>query len=718
MHDDEERYQVVGRTTSAGSARVLKDGDAFAVLDRTGDIDSRSGTEEGVYFRGTRVLSRATLLVNGCPLLLLSSHCLENDLMLVVDLTNPAIVGPNNEVIVPHGALHVLRTKFLQGASCHERLQWTNFGMEPVSVTAQLEFGADFADVFEVRGQRRPRRGELSPPRASDRGLVLSYRGLDGVTRSTVTHFNPSPDRVQGARASFDIQLLPKEQAELHVRSTVSPAEGSPLFFLPALADRRERTRALAADECSFSASSEPFDEWLGRSQADLRMMLTETPHGLYPYAGVPWFSTPFGRDGIWTALESLWLNPDIARGVLRFLAAHQASDFDDVSDAEPGKILHELRHGEMAALREIPFGHYYGSVDSTPLFVMLAARYHETTADHALVSELWPNLVRAMEWIDRHGDADGDGFVEYGRRSKNGLLQQGWKDSHDSVFHADGALAEGPIALCEVQGYVYAARLGFAALARALGDEPRALEEERKAEALAEAFDRAFWCDDLGTYALALDGKKRPCRVRSSNAGHCLFAGIARPERAARVAEELMSPAQFSGWGIRTLAAGEGRYNPMSYHNGSVWPHDNAIAAAGLSRYGFSRDALRVLSGLFDASQHVDLHRLPELLCGFERRNAEGPTLYPVACSPQAWAAGAPFLLLQSILGLRIDGARRRVILERPVLPPFLHDLVIRNLRVNDARVDLSLSHHPDDVCIKVLRKETGADVEIVEIK
>jgi glycogen debranching enzyme len=369
-----------------------------------------------------------------------------------------------------------------------------------------------------------------------------------------------------------------------------------------------------------------------------------------------------------------------------------------------------------MAALGEIPFGRYYGSVDSTPLFVMLAGAYDERTADRAFVESIWPNVERALRWIDEYGDPDGDGFVEYHRRSADGLVQQGWKDSHDSVFHADGSTADGPIALCEVQGYVYAARRAAAGLAVRLGHPARAAELERQAEDLRERFERAFWCDDLGTYALALDGQKRPCRVRSSNPGHCLYAGIAAPDRALRTAGTLLADRSFSGWGVRTVAEGEARYNPMSYHNGSVWPHDNALIGAGMSRYRLKEAVLKVFTGLFDASLFVELRRLPELFCGFGRRTGEGPTLYPVACSPQAWASGAAFLLLQSCLGLRIQAAEGRVHLDIPLLPDWLNEVYIRKLRVGDGSIDVRLHRHGGDVGVNIL--DRYGKVEVVILK
>jgi glycogen debranching enzyme len=579
----------------------------------------------------------------------------------------------------------------------------------PLPIRLTIAVDADFADLFEVRGNKRDRRGRRLDAITSKDGLSLAYEGLDQVNRWLTVHCEPPPTAVFSGGIQCET-LLPAGEAaqwDLTISCEIDRQTICELSYENALLEVERALQVLKADECRIVTSNEQFNAWLNCSLADLYMMISDTPEGPYPYAGVPWFSTPFGRDGLITAFELLWVNPTIARGVLAYLAATQAREAAPPQDAEVGKIMHETRKGEMAALNEIPFGRYYGSIDATPLFIMLAGTYYERTGDRKFIEQIWPNIELALQWIDSAGDLDGDGFIEYRRQSDGGLDHQGWKDSHDAVFHADGRPAEGPIALCEVQGYVFAAKRRAARLAMALGQPERATPLLKEAERLRNRFERRYWCHDLSSYVLALDRFKQPCRVRTSNAGHCLWTGIADPTHGMSTARTLLGDDFFNGWGVLTVAASEIRYNPMSYHNGSVWPHDTALVAAGMASYGFKQGTLKMLDGLFEATQFLRVYRLPELLCGVSRRPGEGPTLYPVVCSPQPWSSAAVFLLLQSCLGLRIEAPRTRLSFFQPALPPFLEHVEITNLRVGDAVVDLSLERHDKDVAINVVRRE-----------
>jgi glycogen debranching enzyme len=727
-----DEYHISSSSTRLDlRTRVLKHADSFVVLDRVGDVEDSGPTEFGLFHQDTRFLSRLALRISApghepqLPMLL-SSAVKDDNAILFVHLTNPAMERDGGDDL-PQGTLHLMRKQVLCEASLCDRLRIHNYGDEHVRWTLHVYFGADFADIFEARGMHRERRGQRMPADVGRDTLALAYRGLDDRLRRTRISFETPPSELRAEGAVFALDLPPhgaltvcwtvscetevaQEQASL---SRVTQAPAQTLWYDAAAERRRAELHAARATEPRLATSNAQFDEWLNRSLADLHMLSTDTPHGRYPYAGVPWFSTPFGRDGIITALQCLWFTPELARGVLSYLAATQATEQNDAQDAQPGKILHETRGGEMAATGEVPFGRYYGSIDSTPLFLLLGGAYFERTADLKLVRALWPHFERALEWIDRYGDCDGDGFVEYERRTERGLANQGWKDSHDAVFHADGTLADAPIALAEVQGYVYGARLGAATMAHALGLGERAETLVQQALELQQRFEHAFWCEDLGTYALALDGRKNACRVQTSNAGQVLFTGIAGADRATRVATALMSEPGFSGWGVRTVASSAARYNPMSYHDGSVWPHDNSLVAAGLGRYGHRVQAGRILGGLFDASLHFDLHRLPELFCGFARYAGESPTLYPQACSPQAWAAGTPLLCLQACLGLEVRGGEGRVYLRNPAIPSFLQEVCIHGLQLPQGRMDIEVTRHNGDVGVRLMRR-TG-EVELV---
>ncbi len=705
---DQEFYIKATSSLADNRTRVLKYGETFAIFNRYGDIESFGTMQFGLFHMETRHLSRLAFYLGARKPLLLNSTIREDNSLFTVDATNlDTQLSHTNHL--PQGTIHIFRSASLSKGLLHVHFRFLNYATQPNPLGLTLLFDADFADIFEVRGTPRKKRGQRLPDRIEEQALVLAYEGLDDVTRHTRISFSIKPETIDNREVTFSHELLSKEEWNLSLtvacerfepNSTTiagaAPGDSTPIFL----------TRLVGSNKRTNS--------WLARCQSDLSMLMDGNPEGDYPYAGVPWFSTVFGRDGIITALECLWIAPAVARGVLAYLAKTQAIEEDPSRDAEPGKIIHEIRHGEMAATGEVPFGRYYGSVDSTPLFLMLAGAYFQRTNDQAFIKNIWSNIEAALHWIDQYADIDGDGFYEYHKRSEKGLVQQGWKDSFDSIFHRDGRLAEPPIALCEMQGYVFAAKQAISTVCEYLGHSELHTRLSTEANELQNRFDGAFWNEELKTYALALDGEKKPCEVRTSNAGHALFTRIALASRARIVSDTLMDGASYSGWGIRTVAAHEARYNPMSYHNGSVWPHDNALIGAGLANYGQQHLAARLLTGMFDAARHVDLNRLPELFCGFHRRpDGTGPTLYPVACAPQAWASGSPYLLLCASLGLEIRAPERLIQFDVPQLPSFLDELRIEGLCVNDARVDLLITRREKGFMVDVLRKEGVVEIQ-----
>jgi glycogen debranching enzyme len=717
LHDDvpEARFYIPATGPASRPRHVLKYDDTFVVLDSHGDIGASAGGPDGLFHCDTRFLSHLEFLLNGSQPLPLGANVRDDNILLTIDLTNPDTYFENH-LVLPKDTVHVVRTVFLLHEVAYQRFTVRNYGDGSVDLRLTLLFDSDFADLFEVRGLRRERRGSLAKEVVDKSTTRLIYDGLDGRQRRTRLEFDPAPAELTESTAGYRLQLAAKQATAITLAIGCGiPEPPRPLTSQRGLRAVHRNRRAVSHRVCTIESSNDLLNEVLCRSMADIYMLITNTPQGRYPYAGIPWYSTTFGRDGLIVAMQMLWLDPRVAQGVLRRLAAYQAKTDDPASDAQPGKILHEMRNGEMAALREVPFGLYYGSVDATPLFVMLAGLYFERTGDDATVGELWPAIEAALAWIDGSGDADEDGFIEYYRATDQGLANQGWKDSQDAIFHADGHLAEGPIALAEVQGYVYYAKRLAARCAARLGHDDRAEQLAKDADRLAGRFDEAFWCPQIGMYALALDGKKEQCRVRSSNAGQVLFTGIAKPERANTVAEQLMRNQLFSGWGIRTIATTEARYNPMSYHNGSVWPHDNALIALGMARYGLDEPLERMFKGLFDAATYMDMRRLPELFCGFRRGHGRGPTLYPVACVPQAWASATPFTLIEASLGLQFDPAGNEIRLRNPSLPSFLDEMVLRDLQLNGSSIDLKVRRHRSSVSVEVLEQRGTLQLSVV---
>ncbi len=691
---------------------TFKHGDTFALFNPEGDITPGGMGELGLYHRGTRYLSALELFCCETKPFLLSSSPSPDGLFIQVNLTNPDLFF--GDLFLPRGSLHLRRLKLLYQGDYFEELVFTNYAPHSLKIPVILRFAADFADIFEVRGVKRIKRGHLLPPEVEEDRVRIRYHGLDGKTRATEILFSEAPQGLSPGEARFLLEVGPRERVNLAlVVRCLEGEEDRRRTLREALVLRRKERKELLKKSVRVETSNEQFNRWLARSEYDLFMMLTRTPYGLYPYAGIPWFNTVFGRDGLIVGLQTLWFNPDIARGILSVLAQTQATEEDPARDAEPGKIIHEMRFGEMAAIGEIPFGRYYGSVDATPLFVILAGAYYERTQDLDFIKKLWVHLELALQWMENYGDLDGDGLLEY-RPSLEGLVNKGWKDSHDSVFHADGRFPEPPIALAEVQGYLYRAYLEMARMSRALGKHDLVLSFLSRAERVREKIHRFFLPEGAEFPALALDGRKRPCLVKTSNPGHLLFAEALKEEEALALARKLLQPDLFSGWGVRTLSKREILYNPVSYHNGSVWPPDNALIAQGLAHYGLKDPLERIFRALFEASEYFPHARLPELFCGFSRRAGEGPVHYPVACSPQAWASGAVFMLLSASLGLKFT--ERGLAFVKPRLPEFLSWVRLMGLRVGEHTVDLECLRYGKDVVINVLRKPKTVEILVIK--
>lgn len=688
--DDAYSTQVTAADTNdqdgLETLMALKDGDTFLVADHWGDVKAGA---DGLFDKDTRLLSRFALTVGRARPSRLSSGVTKDNVFFTCHSTNRPL-PPMGGRSAPAGVLHLERRRFIWDRRLFERVRMVNHGVEDILLPLTFEFDADFADIFQVRGTARPQQGEIHPPVIDGRRVAFSYTGLDGVKRTSCLAFSEPPARLSATRAEFMFSLPRGRSLDLFVECGLDACDQPDEerwrwhSILARLAMRRRLRRGAIVE----GGRNQGFNDWLRQSRADIALLVTDLPTGPYPYAGTPWFSTPFGRDGIITAWQMLWIDPGLAKGVLTYLAARQATETNAFMDSAPGKIMHETRGGEMSVLGEVPFGLYYGGVDTTCLFVALAGAYAKRTDDYETIRALWPNLIAAAGWMKDYGDSNGDGLIDYARAADTGLSNQGWKDSEDSIFHADGRFPKGPIALLEVQGYAFAAWKALAEMGAVLGDG-RADEWANRAETLRALVEERYWMEDEGFYAIALDGDGEQCRAIGSNAGHLLFTGLPSHERARRVTRRMLTAEFRSGWGLRTLAKGQARFNPMSYHNGSVWPHDTALAAAGMARYGERHAVAMLLGEIYGSAAHFQM-RLPELFCGFVRETGEPPIAYPVACLPQAWAAGSVFLMMQAVLGLNIDAAEGLVEVNNPALPAGLDRLSITRLKVGDGVIDL----------------------------
>jgi glycogen debranching enzyme len=670
----------------------LKEDALVLVTDNDGSLPLGTTSPLGLYFHDTQYLSGYEIRVNGERPILLSANT-EQDYVATFQLMHSegAALGTARHAA---DTLSIRRTRFLADG-LRERVGVLNANAHEVHVSIELEFEAAFRDMFAVRGYRDISSDALASQRSPrDGGIVFERLGRDGVRRTTEITLHPSPDDITGNVFRLSRTLGPQQilQLELSVipREDGAGAAASPERFDDAIDALNARYRRFLRACTRYTTSSETLDEGLvARSALDLRALLEFHPSGPYPTAGIPWYAVPFGRDGLIAGYQTLGWNPDIAKGTLRLLAAHQGKKVDEFTEEEPGKIFHELRRGELARLGEIPHRPYYGSVDATPLFALVFAETVKWTADRELWRDLLPAAERALTWCDGpYGDADGDGYVEYGARNSD-LRSQGWKDSPQSLSDPDGAWSKLPAALVEVQAYVYAAKMGIADLYALDGDAARAQRLRAEARALQERFERDFWMPGEDCYAQALDGDKKQVTAVTSNAGHALWCGIASRDHASALRRRLMSPDMYTGWGIRTLSTRYPTYNPMSYHNGSVWPHDNSLIAQGFARYGFREEAAEIASALIEAGRRFPNAQLPELWCGFQRdlRFSSRPADYLVSCIPQAWSAGMVYLLFRTLLCMEPDLAKQRLLLD-PALPPWLEHVDVRDLHIFGTRL------------------------------
>lgn len=682
---------------------TLIDGRTFLASTVAGNIAPPGAPDVGFFSCDTRFLSQLELKVGGQAMILLSSST-ERTYASKIEMTMKT-VSEESTMDVPENSIHLRREQVLADSTLFDSLRFENFTDHEQKLLIEITLDADFMDIFQVRGMVRGHSGQYFKPVAKPDSMTFIYRGLDGVERTTTIRFAPEPAEIDDRTARWKIRLPPLTRAEILLRiSPQTHIEDQNPSKAPALArsgythllqHRREAFDEWQKDSTWFRSSNQVFDRLLMNNVGDIHaLQIPEDDHHIIA-AGIPWFDTIFGRDSLIAAYQTAMLNPQLAADTLRVLAKYQGTSVDDLRDEEPGKILHEHRSGEMSRRHEVPFGHYYGSVDATPLYLLVFTSVLDWLGDPELYIELMPAAQAALEWIDNYGDLDGDGLIEFKRRSPSGLLNQGWKDSGDANAFADGTLAEAPIALIEVQGYVYAAKRRMALLMERLGDYEHAGRLKKEAGELRARIDRAFWMPDRQYYAMALDKDKKPLDVISSNPGHLLFTGAISHERAEIVAQTCMREGLNSGWGIRTLSQKERTFNPMSYHRGSVWPHDNSLIVHGLAHSGFKKRAGQICSNLFEAALNFRDYRLPELFCGVQRRPYDVPVEYPVSCSPQAWASGSMFLMLSSLLGLHPSAHSRELQITDPALPPFLDWMHIRNLRVGKSRVSLEFSQH-----------------------
>lgn len=706
---------------SVARAIVIKDQDIFFLAEHDGGVPAGNQDGFGLYYHDCRYLNGYTLRVGGAPPNALGSTA-ERGSIAQFELTNEKLQLSAGHFI-PEQTFGITLQRVIDSAECavHDRFRIQNYSVDRHEVLFSFEFKADFEDVFEIRGINAKTVGHKDSPEWKDGVLVLGYRGADKVHRQLEIHPDPKPHNISSSGAEFRIDIAPADSTDikfsLRIRETseVAPRTQHRVSDQHPVAEALDRqSENWLSKYASVTSSSRLLNEVVRRSLLDL-LVLRSSLHDLaFISAGLPWYDALFGRDSIIAALETLAYDPEVAEQTIRLLAKYQGAKTDEWRDEQPGKILHELRRGELANLNEIPQTPYYGSVDSTPLFLILIGEHANWTGDLGLFRALRENVERALHWIDHDGDEGKNGYLSYASKSSKGLGNQGWKDSGDSVMNADGSLATPPIALVEVQGYVYRAKHLIADLYARSGDQSTASRLRREAAELKSRFNRDFWVEKTNFYAIALQKGNRPAAVISSNPGQALWTGIVDDSRVAAVVHHLTAEEMFNGWGVMTLSTREKRANPIGYHLGTVWPHDNAIIAAGFRRYGFDREALRVLDGIVHAASYFEHYRLPEVFAGFSRHQFVIPMRYPVACHPQAWAAGSVPFLLTNLLGLQADAFNATLHVVRPVLPDEIDELQIRRIKVGKGSVDLHFRRRAGVVDVETAQCEGGVSVHV----
>ncbi len=715
MHDKtkiSDKESTFFSTEADESAFVLNHSDTFGIFNKRGNIISNPNSKNGIYHNDTRFVSRYEIKINDKRPLLLGASMDEDMEILGIDMTNQDITAGDD--IIKEGSLYLYSKKFVYKDTFYEKVALRSYSSRKHKFEIDFCYDSDFMDIFEVKKFiRLNRKREITFTKIKG-GIKYSYTGIDSKERTAEYLFSGNPEDISRNHCRYTLNPEPGEEIVLSFSIVMRAGKRDDKrednsAALKLLNKERNKKQHYVAE---IKSSSTQFNHWVNRSTTDLISLCTDTKSGMYPYAGIPWFASPFGRDAIITALETLWAFPKLSKDVLFYLAANQAKEINKFNEAEPGKIFHEKRHGEIVSAGDLPFGMYYGSIDVTPLFIILALKYYKRTADIETISGIWENLKLALNWIDEYGDEDDDGFVEYKYKNEKGLYNQGWKDSPDAIFHSNGKIAESPIALCEVQSYVYEAKLSGAFLAGKFEEKELSRSLLLSAAELKKNFNKKFWDSKLNNFVIALDADKKPCRINSSNGGHCLLSGIADDKHIKALVENLTSDKFFSGWGIRTISEDSVCFNPLSYHNGSIWPHDTTLITYGISKYGYKSKVSELFTGMYEAARHSDFYRLPELFCGFRRRDNEGPVTYPVACSPQAWSSAAVYMLLQSALGIEINAVKKRIIFNNPVLPSWIQEAVISNIDLGDDTAEIRFETFQNHVGINVLSRKKGWEV------